>query len=410
MARRPSFTPRYDKTRGEWCLNIPANMSDTGVRQRLYWPRGEEDKAIEHGRRLREGKQHFGERAKGIKADLMEAAVKWNESAIEFGYRGLDHFCTEAFAKLEAGSLSPTLADLLNGHEADHSKNWSDDYRSKRWKPFRNRLFEIEESRISIMTEDWWREWMKTWASQNHPGVTTYNQHLGFLRSLFERTAAKRVHAINPINGLPPSKNRIKKIVPVSSPADVLKLLLAAWEHDQEMVPYFATCYFAGPRPDSEAKALHFEHYDWKAGHVKIGITKTTQLPHRYVKIEDALRAWMQPFMRRKGSIIPSNFTKRRRRLIYGAYTTEGAALSDPSTWTQLVPWGHDITRHSFGSYWEAEHRTEAGCRETLVSQMGHENFKTFKSYYLNARAEEEAHTYWSLRPPSTSGKIIAIA
>lgn len=400
MARRPTFVPRYDKDRGEWCLNIPAKMSDTGKRQRLYWPRGEEDKAIEHGRRLREGKQHFGERAKGIKPELMEAAVKWNETAIEFGYRGLDHFCTDAFARLEAGSLSPTLGELLDGHEADHSKNWSGDYKSKRWKPFRRRLSEIEELRISVMDEEWWRQWMKNWSALTQPGIETYNQQIGMVRSLFERTVAKKVHPINPLDGLPAAKQRGKKVVPVSSAEDVVKLLSAAWQYDLEMVPYFATCYFAGPRPDSEAKTIHFEHYDWKEGHLKIGITKTSNLPHRFVPIEDALRAWMRPFMGKKGSIIPSNFTKRRRRLIYGAHTTPGAALSDPTTWEQLVPWGHDITRHSYGSNWEAEHRTEAGCREALVSQMGHENFKTFKSYYLNSRTRAEARAYWGIRPP----------
>lgn len=410
MARSPQFTPKYDKTRGEWVLNIPARYSSTGKRERKYWARGEEEKAVEHGRRMREGKEHFAERAKGISADLMEAAVKWEETVQELGYRNLDHFCREMVTKAESGAASPTLADLLNGHVDDHSKNWSDDYLSKRWKPFRKRFAAIETRRISEMDEEWWRQWLKTWAEGMGAGVGTYNQMLGMIRSLFERTAAKKIHPANPLASLPEMKERIKKTVPVSSPADVEKLLLAAWEHDREMVPYFATCYFAGPRPDSEAKELRFEHYDWAEKHLKVGVTKTNLSPTRWVPIEDALVEWMKPWAKKKGSIIPKNFTKRRHRLIYGYHTTPGASKSDKEEWKQLVPWGHDITRHTYGSMYEAAHRGEAGCRDAIVANMGHENFKTFKAYYLNSRPRSEGKAFWAIRPPKDSGNVIKIA
>ncbi|MCW1914988.1 site-specific integrase [Luteolibacter sp. GHJ8] len=143
------------------------------------------------------------------------------------------------------------------------------------------------------------------------------------------------------------------------------------------MVPYFAICYFAGLRPDSEARALRFEHIDWKEGHIKVDVTKTNDGPNRYVEIEKPLRAWLRSWMRRKGPIVPDNFAKRRRRLIYGYYTTPGATLADEAKWKQLVPWGHDITRHSYDSYWEAANRGKAGSRERIMSNMGHRDFKT---------------------------------
>ncbi|WP_264515526.1 tyrosine-type recombinase/integrase [Luteolibacter rhizosphaerae] len=340
----------------------------------------------------------------------MEAAVKWEELAIEYGFRGFDHFCTEKFAELEKGAKSPKLSVLLNAFVSDNRKNWSDQYLGKRWKPFRRRLLDLEDETISHMNEEFWRAWMAAWAEEIKPSSETYNQQLGMVRSLFELSLAKKVFQVNPLENLVGAKERVKRAVPVSSPEDVLKLLLAAWEHDRELVPYFATCYFAGVRPDSEAKELRFEHYDWKEGHLKVGITKTNHLPHRYVPIEDALRAWMQPFMRKKGSIIPSNFKKRRRRLIYGGYTTPGAKLSNEATWKPLVIWGHDITRHSYGSYWEGLHRGEAGSREKIVANMGHEDFKTFDRYYKNTRTRKEAEAYWDIRPPASASKVISIA
>jgi integrase len=410
MPRKPKLKPYYDKRRQEWVVNVSATISATGKRERVYFDRGKEEEAKEYARRLKEAQDHFRERAKGIKPGLMEAAVKWEEAAIEFGYRGIDHFCAEKFAEMERGSLSPKLGALLDAFEEDNRKNWSDQYIGKRWKPFRRRLLEQEEETISRLTEEYWRAWFASWADEIKPSSETYNQQLGMVRSLFELSIAKKVFPVNPLSSLVGAKERVKKSVPVASPEDVLKLLLAAWEHDRELVPYFATCFFAGPRPDSEAKTLNFEHFDWSEGHLKVGITKTNHLPHRYVPIEDALREWMRPFLRKKGSIMPSNFAKRRRRLIYGGYTTPGAKLSDESTWKPLVPWGHDISRHSYGSYWEAAHRGEAGSREKIVSQMGHEDFKTFDRYYLNARTRKEAEAYWSIRPPADAGNVVAIA
>lgn len=409
MTTRAPLIPKFDSGRQKWVLSIPPFLSPTGKRQRLFWDRGKEEEAKVHAKRLREGLSHFKDQAKHIRPDLMEAAVKWDQVAVEFGFHGLAHFCSVKFEEMERQSASPAFGELLDAFVADHSKNWSAQYLGKRWRPFRKRLHELEEVRISQLDQQRWRDWLADWKKTAKPSPHTYNQQLGMLRSLFELTAAKRVHPINPFDDLPGAKDR-KLHVPVSTPAEVRRLLETAWEHDREMVPYFAVCYFAGLRPDSEARRLKFEHIDWKAGHILVDVTKTADLnPRRYVDIEDALRAWLRPWMRRKGLIIPDNFTKRRRRLIYGYHTTPGATMSDESRWKPLVPWGHDITRHSYGSYWEAAHRGQSGSREKLVSNLGHANYKTFERYYRNARPPAEAEAFWSIAPPA-DGKIIAIA
>lgn len=409
MARPAKLIPHYDKTRGQWVLNVPAGLSADGKRQRIYWDRGKEADALEHARRLRDGRTHFKARARLIRTDLMEDAVKWDDTAKEWGFHGLAHFCATKFKEMEAVSASPAFSVLLDAFVADHRKNWSDQYFGKRWKPFRKRLSEVETLRVSQLDEAYWREWLKGWKAADKPSPETYNQQLGMIRSLFELSAARKVHPHNPLADLPGAKDR-RRVVPVSSPAEVLTLLETAWEHDRDMVPYFAVCYFAGLRPDSEARRLKFQHIDWKAGHVLVDVTKTDANPRRFVDIEDALRTWLQPWMRKKGLIVPDNFAKRRRRLIYGYYTTPGATLADEAKWKQLVPWGHDITRHTYGSMWEAGHRGQAGSREKIVANLGHANIKTFERYYRNARSEGEAAAFWSIAPPSQRGNIVAIA
>ena len=409
MGRVTQLSPRYDHTIGKWVLNLPPWLSPTGKRKRLFWDRGEEEKAKAHAKQLREGMEHFKHQAKHIRPDLMETAVKWDQVAVEWGFHGLEHFCAAKFAEMEKANQSPTLEELLDAFEADHSKNWSSQYLGKRWKPFRNRLHEVEELRISQLDEAYWREWFKAWLTRDKPSPTTYNQQLGGVRSLFELSAAKRVHAINPLDDLPGAKDKGRH-VPVSTPAEVRRLLEMAWKHDREMVPYFAVCYFAGLRPDSEARRLRFEHIDWKGGHILVGVTKTTDNPRRFVEIEETLRVWLRPWWGKKGAIEPDNFAKRRRRLIYGYYTTPGATIGDEPKWKPLVSWGHDITRHSYGSYWEAAHRGEAGSRERIVANMGHANFKTFERYYRNARPPKEADEFWSIAPPEESVVERAIA
>ncbi|MCW1922682.1 site-specific integrase [Luteolibacter arcticus] len=409
MGRKLTLKPRFDKSRQEWVLSIPARLSPTGARRRLFWARGEEQEAIDYADKLKTGLDHFKDRAKDISPDLMRAAVKWNDVVMEYGFHGLEHFCATKLAELDAASKSPTLSSLLDAFEKDHQKNWSPQYLGKRWKPFRKRLHEVEPKKISVLDESFWRDWLAEWKKADKPGPTTYNQQMGMLRSIFELTAARKVHPINPFSDLPGAKDA-KKAVPVSSPAEVRRLLAAAWEHDREMVPYFATCYFAGLRPDSEAKRVRFEHFDWKEGHLKVGVTKTDDNPTRHVHIEDALRQWMRAWMRKKGSIIPDNFAKRRRRLIYGFHTTPGATIGDEAKWKQLVPWGHDISRHTYGSMWEAAHRGEEGSVETLVANMGHVDFKTFRRYYLNSRPRSEGAEFWAIRPPTADGNIIAMA
>jgi site-specific recombinase XerD len=408
MGRKPKLVPTYEKKRGQWVLSIPASMSATGERERLYWGRGEEEKAKAHARALRDAKAADADLAGGVTRELVEAAVRWDRLLVEIGFRGLDHFCATKYEEMMRTQESPLLQELLSAFQHDHRKNWTDAYFNKRWRPFRARLSEIEAVRVSEQDETYWREWFTAWNAADGPSPATYNQQLGMLRSIFDLSAARKVHPHNPLADLPGAKDR-NKAVPVSTAGEVMKLLATAWEHDREMVPYFAACYFAGPRPDSEAKRIHFEHFNWKTNRLKIGVTKTSHSAARYVEIEEALREWMQPWMRKKGSIIPNNFAKRRRRLIYGFYTTPGATISDESKWKHLVPWGHDITRHTYGSMWEAAHRGQAGCWERLANNMGHTGIKTFKRNYENTRTEEEAEEFWSIRPLKEDN-VIAIA
>jgi integrase len=406
MGRAMKLSPKYDHSRKKRVLNLPPAVSDTGKRKRLFFDT--EDQATSRAGTLKSARERYGRLANRIDPDLLKTSIQYNDVAIEYGFSGLRQMCAQTIEKIEKDGKSPKLATLLNAWESDHSGNWSPAYLSKRWKPFKARLSDLTGSSIATMTEDFWRNWLNTWKTADKPAASTYNQQRSMLESLFGHSMAKKTFPINPLESIPARKGDSKEIA-VFSPADAQKLMEAAWLHDRDLVPYFAVCLFAGLRPDSEALRVNFQDLDREAKHLLAKVTKTGR-GRRFVEASDALLSWLAPWSRMKGSILPPDFPRRRRRLIYGFHTTEGAELNNKATWTPLVPWAHDITRHSYGSYYEAANRSKAGCREKLAANMGHRDYKTYDANYKNARTAAEAKAFWAIRPLEAEDKVRAIA
>ncbi len=243
-------------------------------------------------------------------------------------------------------------------------------------------MIPIENEVVALMTSDFWREWASKWREGANPAPTTYNQTLGLIRGVFRHEKAIEVFPNNPITPLPALKN-VHKEACVSSPEEVDKLLQWTRENDPELLPYFVLGFFAGLRPQSELMPFTFEQIDFKDRVLKVVTTKTAKNPRRQVPFEENAFQWLKSFQGRKGFICPTNLAKR---------ITKAKKASK-------IIWGHDIMRHSYGSYWEAAHRKESGCREQLSYNMGHSTFKTYEQNYRNDRSQSQAQTYWQILP-----------
>lgn len=141
--------------------------------------------------------------------------------------------------------------------------------------------------------------------------------------------------------------------------------------------------FFAGLRPIAEIQPLSFEQIDFEAKVIKVVTTKTARNPRRQVPLEENAFEWLKGFRESRGPICPSNLAKRVGR----AKKSAG------------IEWGHDIMRHSYGSYWEAAQRDQSGCREQLSYNMGHSSFKTYEQNYRNDRSKADASAYWAISP-----------
>jgi hypothetical protein len=407
MGRRALLSPSFDRHRKRWILSIPARLSETGKRKRKTF--ATESEATEEAKRLRGLRDSLGAMAKKAHPELIRTAIEFEEVAQEWGFESLRHFLREKFAELEREGASPPFGDLLDQFEADRRADWSAAFVRGRWRPFRKRISDIEDKHLSLLGPDHWREWFAAWRANSAPAPSTYNQQVSVLSQIFNHPTARKFHPRNPLDEIRRLKDH-KTEVATFSAAQVRTVLEAAHQHDPELVPYFAVCFFAGLRPDSEALRVRFSDFHWCDCLLEVRETKTASVK-RFVEIEPALVAWLAPWTRRKGAIVPPNFRRRRRWLLAGKHTTPKALDKEPATWRPLVPWSPDVSRHTYGSMWEAAHRSEDGCRETLAANMGHTSFRTFNQFYKQAKRPAEAADFWDLRPPAPEAEnVVEIA
>jgi len=382
MGRTADLEPRKDASKNLWYLCIPKRISDTGKWRREYFQTKKE--AESRSSTLRKTDKHYRSLSGKISPSLMQDAVELNELAQIYGFSGLREAFMAWSENYERQNTTLNFGELIQVHETDFSENWSRGYLTARWKPFCNKVDDLTSTSIALMDSDYWRDWLKNWRQKTKPAPATYNQTVGMLKTVFSHEKARGVHEYNPLDVIPRLKD-VRNEVCVSTPEDVKNLLLWCWEHDRELIPYFVLGYFGGLRPQAEIATMKFEQINLKDRIIDCITTKTHRNPRRQIPIENNAYEWLKPFANSKGSVLPKNFTKRHNK-----------AKKESE-----VQWGHDIMRHSYGSYYEAMNRGNSGCRESLTYNMGHTSFKTYEQKYRNGKiAPKEAKAFWSIVPP----------
>jgi len=70
-----------------------------------------------------------------------------------------------------------------------------------------------------------------------------------------------------------------------------------------------------------------------------------------------------------------------------------------------LTEWEQDVMRHSYASYWLAEHSDI----NRLTLQMGHESAGMLWKHYHKASKRKDAERYWKITPRDVGEKIVPI-
>ena len=400
MARHASLAPRKDPAKNLWVISLPKSLSSTGKRQREYFrSKVEAEKRSEQLHRLQD---HSARVVRQAGPELIKAAVNYNELFQSlYGFDGgLAEACEAFMKRLDTETSTPRFSQLLDAYERDNAINWKPAYATK-WRWFRKHADQAGDSLILELDSHFWVNWLGQRTQREGWSDGTFNEVASMLSSVWKHAVAQDVVERNPVEGVKRRKIR-RQAKPVYTVEQVRGLMNTAWEHDCDMVPYFAIAVFAGLRPDSEIPNLTWENVDFDEGWIRVAAhfeNKTET--KRFVPIEDNLRRWLTPWTNARGRVTPTNFVRRRQWITRGRY--QALVGVSEKEWTELVPYGEhvrDITRHTYGSYLEAKYRD----RNIVKENMGHTDFRTYEQHYRNARPPKEAELFWALVPPRKRG------
>lgn len=223
--------------------------------------------------------------------------------------------------------------------------------------------------------------------------ATVRNSFMRNLRAAFNFGIKREWLTTNPVEKIEFAAVKQKEVVTLT-PSEAAALMLASENHP-DLIPYHALALFAGIRP-MELERLEWRHVDMIEGHVEIvpEVSKTGR--RRIIDMEPSLRAWLERFVALGGStegkIVDSANLRTRLRAVRAA--------------AGLEKWHQDVMRHSYASFWLAEH----GDINKLTIFMGHESTAMLWKHYHRASKKKAAAAFWKIEPaPAQAGKIVVM-
>ena len=400
MGRNATLKPKWENGKNLWVISLPPALSSTGQRKREYF--GSQKEAQSRAREIIKLKESSSKAVREAGTKLIEHAVNYDFMFRElYGYEeGLAQACEDLLGRLDSEQKSCSLLTLLENYESAKGNDWGQQYRTS-WNTFCDDLNDLADRPMNVLTSEFWTKHLRQLAMTKEWGARTYNDKVSMLSSAWKHAVDQGTLERNPIDGVPRRKVP-KKPVAVYSEQQVEALMACAWEHDREMVPFFALLVFAGLRPDqrdSEIAKIRWEDINFTERWIRVGALFDNKTEtKRFVTMEDNLYLWLQPWEGKSGLVMPPNAVRRRRYITRGKY--QSSPGTPESAWEELVPYGQkvrDVTRHTYGSYLDGKYRD----RNLVKENMGHADFKTYDQHYRNARTPKQAEAFWGIVPPS---------
>jgi len=393
MPRHISLTPKKDAA-GKWQLNIPADVSPNGKRQRKTF---ETKRAADmEAERLKGMAKHWGSESTRIPASLADDAAKAAAILQPYGIT----LSASAAAWVEARkkqSASVTFAELWSQHV-----ELREGYSSAYFKEL-ERMGEIVMPTIgSKLVSDLEPVAIERLLAQKFKTPAYFNLARRTIRPAFSLALRRGYCAANPFDRIDKRKTAIKEIEVVSV-AEMKATLNACTDHrsNQDLhesyrvdctackVP-FAIMAFAGVRP-AEMERLEWQDVNVEEGTIRIRGKHAKTRSARVIDVEDNLTAWLETVQEsdRAGSITGSNWARRYKTV------RKVAKIHDRN----------DVLRHSFASY----HLAAFADVNRTRAAMGHETRDMLFDHYRAVVRKPDAIKFWSVRPDSTEAKMEAV-
>lgn len=216
---------------------------------------------------------------------------------------------------------------------------------------------------------------VEEWVDAMTVGPRAVRGRLQYLRTLFAFAQRRNLCAGNPALAvdLPAASAEAPGI---HSPDEVRRLLEAARAWSPRLVRVLAVRYFAGLRA---AEVARLEEADIGAEFVTVPAHKAKTRQRRLVRIQPALRAWLDLGGELPGVTCEQQLPELCRRA--------------------GVPWHRNAPRHSFVSY----HLAAFGSAAGTALEAGHSEAMLFRHYRALVTAEAAAE-FWAIRPRDVRG------
>jgi integrase len=373
MPRRISLLPcATGLKKWPWRVNLPAGYTSTGKRQRHFFKSKSEAETFAQSQRIRI--ENYGRNSSPLTPGQQEDAATAFQKLAPYNVE-LNTVVTDFLARHDARARSVTFKTLFERF-TESKKNRSDaylrglKYTLPRFAGLHARtVYDINPADIDQETD----------------GMTpaVRNAFLRNLRAVFNFGVKRGWVETNPIAKLDFETVRRGEIVTLT-PDEAEGLMRAAEKNDSDLLPYHALGLFAGIRPH-ELQLLDWRHVDLIEGHIEIAAAVSKTGRRRIIDIEPNLADWLNHYIANYGEAVgkvtPTSNLRSRLRGIRKA-----AGLDD---WTQ------DVMRHSFASFWLAQH----GDINRLTLFMGHESAHMLWKHYHKASKRKDAELYWEITP-----------
>lgn len=360
-----------------WMLYVPPYLSETGLRQKLYFASKQEaeQKATEfkvEKKRQTQAIHNLNE----FDARQAQAMFRLLENS------GLDIPALEVFKKgIESFTIqtkSRTFEDLVTEYvsKKSHLKpRYIQDIRS-----YSHRFPKIQDRHVCDLNQEDFSEVYKDF------GDSSRNTFLNIFSPMFNYAIAKKYVAENPI--LKVDKVHIERKEVQTVPNAVVEgMLNDALENNLELLPYLVFGFFAGIRPEGEMSQVLWS--DWNPArqilHIRAEICKTKK--QRFIKVSDNAVTWLKAYQERGGSMEGNiaGFTKTvlgdRRDAMLKRMGTD-------------FRWIQDGMRHTFCSNHIAVYND---FRET-AALAGH-RVEILERHYHNGIWQDDAARFWQIVP-----------
>jgi integrase/recombinase XerD len=382
MPKPARFRPTKTAT-GTWRLNIPAAFSESGRRERFFFPTRE--KAAAAAAALKEKREIFGTQATAISPSIAEAAVAALAVLEPYGIGLLEAAHHYRAAREAEAASKPTSAAI---------KLWLADVESKvrsrtlaNYRQTSKRFGFLGEKPLSAVTRDELQEivappGMSATSAASHYRVASAFWNWSARRGWCDAAAFDKLEK--------PAKSQRKKIK-FLQPEAAAALLAAAEKHYPQAVGMFAVGLFAGVRP---VELTRLDPALVTADGIDVGADESKGISRRFITPCETLAEWLKahPFVKVANWDRIWDACRRHAGWNVASEFTADLDLPDPTR----GPWPQDGMRHTCGTFHVARGTDLAG----MAYWFGHTGGEaTLRTFYVGKATKKTALEFFALRP-----------